>query len=152
MMWSKPMCSRRPDWERVLEARWLEVLGLERKKSGDWGLVLPLPVLVTSFVRRGNGFWICWHGFIDRLLCARCCICIRLFSLKQSPCWEGSESLEVTHLKRGVAFPAGWHSGQHICFRHILIRHLVGRESAKDLVFHSGEINSKWKIKLLQQV
>lgn len=40
MMWSKPLCSRRLDWEIVLEAWRQEFLRLERKKSGDGGMVL----------------------------------------------------------------------------------------------------------------
>lgn len=42
--------------------------------------------------------------------------------------------------------PAGSHSAQHICFRHILIRHLAGRERAADLK-SSTQVESIWSEK-----
>lgn len=49
---AKTHVSRRLAWEIVLEAGRKETLGLERRKSGDWRIVLLLPMLVTSLVGR----------------------------------------------------------------------------------------------------
>lgn len=49
---AKTHVSRRLAGEIVLEAGRKETLGLERRKSGDWRIVLLLPMLVTSLVGR----------------------------------------------------------------------------------------------------